>query len=63
MTSLALTLLVVALVVVIPSVELVVSLWTISSLCLAMCSVDMVEASVASEGGGHAPKFRGSDLR
>ena len=50
MTSLALMPLVVALVVVIHSVELVVSLWTISSLCLAMCSVDMVEASVASEG-------------
>ena len=50
MTSLVSMLLVVALVVVIPSVELVVSLWTTSSLCLAMCSVDMVEASVASEG-------------
>ena len=47
--SLALTLLVVALVVVIHSVQLVVSLWTISSLCLAMCSVDMAEDLAASE--------------
>ena len=49
MTSLVSMLLVVALVVVVPSVELVVSLWTISSLCLAMCSVDMAEDLAASE--------------
>ena len=49
MTSLVSMLLVVALVVVVPSVELVVSLWTISSLCLAMCSVDMEEDLAASE--------------
>ena len=48
MTSSASMRLAVALVVVVPSVELVVSLWTISSLCLAMCSVDVEEASVAS---------------